>query len=85
MKINRIVYLFTRRFYKVPWLFRQIIKAGNAEKYTIQERYDKVKEVCNKVNIYGHVNITCTGIENLPTENGFLFTPNHHMLPLYSP
>ena len=52
MKINRIVYLFTRRFYKVPWLFRQIIKAGNAEKYTIQERYDKVKEVCNKVNIY---------------------------------
>lgn len=80
MKINRIVYLFTRKFYKVPWLFRQIIKAGNAEKYTIQERYDKVKEVCNKVNIYGHVNITCTGIENLPTENGFLFTPNHQGL-----
>lgn len=80
MKINRIVYLFTRRFYKVPWLFQQIIAAGNSEKYTVQERYDKVKNVCHKVNQYAHVNIKCTGIENLPKENGFLLTPNHQGL-----
>lgn len=80
MKINRIVYLFIRRFYKVPWLFSQIIKAGNSEKYTIQERYDKVKDVCNRVNIYAHVNIKCTGAENLPKENGFILTPNHQGL-----
>jgi 1-acyl-sn-glycerol-3-phosphate acyltransferase len=80
MKINRIVYLFTRRFYKVPWLFSQIIKAGNSEKYTVQERYDKVKNVCHKVNNYAHVNIICTGTEYLPKENGFLITPNHQGL-----
>lgn len=80
MKINRITYLFIRRFYKVPWMFHQIIKAGNSEKYIIQERYDKVKNVCNKVNQYAHVNIKCTGTENLPKENGFILTPNHQGL-----
>lgn len=80
MKINRIVYLFTRRFYKVPWLFQQIIKAGNSKKYTIQERYNMVKNVCNKVNIYAHVNIRCTGTDNLPNQNGFILTPNHQGL-----
>lgn len=80
MKINRILYLFIRRFYKVPWLFQQIIKAGNSEKYTIQERYNKVKNVCHKVNFYAHVNIKCSGIENLPKENGFILTPNHQGL-----
>lgn len=80
MKINRITYLFTRRFYKVPWMFQQIIKAGNSEKYTIQERYNKVKNVCHKVNIYAHVNIKCTGMDNLPNQNGFILTPNHQGL-----
>jgi hypothetical protein len=50
MKINRIAYLFIRRCYMVPWMFHQIIQAGNSEKYTIQERYNKVKNVCHKVN-----------------------------------
>lgn len=80
MKINRIVYLFTRRFYKVPWLFKEVTKAGNSEKYTIEERYDIIKNVCNKVNKYAHVEITCTGKENIPKENGFLITPNHQGL-----
>lgn len=80
MKINRILYLFTRRFYKVPWLFQQIIQAGNSEKYTINERYGKVRKVCKKVNQYAHVNITCTGTENIPKENGFIITPNHQGL-----
>ena len=80
MRINRIAYLFIRRFYKVPWMFSQIIKAGNSEKYTIEERYGKVKIVCGQVNKYAHVNITCTGVENLPKKNGFLITPNHQGL-----
>lgn len=80
MRINRIVYLFTRRFYVVPWMFQQIISAGNSKKYTIQERYSKVKNVCHRVNGYAHVNIKCTGTENLPKENGFILTPNHQGL-----
>lgn len=80
MKINRIVYLFTRRFYMVPWMFKQIIAAGNSEKYTIQERYNKVKNVCHKVNKYAHVNIKSSGMEKLPKENGFILTPNHQGL-----
>lgn len=80
MKINRIAYLFIRRFYKVPWLFRQLAKAEKIEKYTIEERYQLIKEICNKVNKYAYVEITCTGTENLPKENGFLITPNHQGL-----
>ena len=80
MKVNRIAYLFVRRFYKVPWMFHQVIKAGSSKKYTVQERYNMVKKVCHKVNKYAHVNIRCTGIENLPNENGFILTPNHQGL-----
>lgn len=80
MKINRIAYLVTRYFYRVPWLFQQINKAGKSNKYTVQERYNIVRNVCKKVNKLGHVKITCSGLENIPTENGFLMTPNHQGL-----
>ena len=80
MKVNRIAYLVTRRFYKVPWLFHQIKLAGKENKYTIDERYKKVHDVCHRVNKYAHVNITCTGLENLPKENGYILTPNHQGL-----
>ena len=66
MKINRIVYLFTRRFYKVPWLFKEINRAGKANKYTVAQRYEIVKNVCHEVNKYAHVEITCSGTENIP-------------------
>ena len=48
MKMNRIVYLFTRRFYKVPWLFHEIGKAGNENKYTIEEVLDACRYYFNK-------------------------------------
>ncbi len=80
MRINRIVYLVTRRFYRVPWLFYEINRAGNSKKYTVNERYNIVRKVCKKVNIMGHVNIICRGTENLPKEDGFLLTPNHQGL-----
>lgn len=78
--MNRIVYLFTRRFYKVPWLFHEIGKAGNNKRYTIEERYGIVRNVCKKVNKYAHVEIECTGTENIPNENGYILTPNHQGL-----
>lgn len=74
MKMNRIAYLFTRRFYKVPWLFHEIGKAGNENKYTIEERYNIVRNVCKKVNRYAHVEIECSGLENIPNENGYILT-----------
>ena len=48
MKMNRIAYLFTRRFYKVPWLFHEIGKAGNENKYTIEEVLDACRYYFNK-------------------------------------
>ena len=80
MKVNRIAYLVTRRFYKVPWLFHQIKLAGKENKYTIDERYKKVHDVCHRVNKYAHVNITCTGLENLPKEKRILFLRRYWFL-----
>lgn len=61
-------------------MFYQIIGAGSSKKYTIEERYNKVRNVCKKINNYAHVNITCTGTENIPKEDGFILTPNHQGL-----
>lgn len=80
MKMNRIAYMVIRRFYKVPWMMRELITAGNQEKYNVEERYNKVRGVVKKINTYSHVNIHCTGEENIPKDNGFILTPNHQGL-----
>ncbi len=80
MKMNRIAYMVLRRFYKVPWMMKELITAGNQKKYSAIERYNKVRGVVKMINNYSHVNIHCTGLENLPKENGFIITPNHQGL-----
>lgn len=80
MKINRIVYMVIRRLYYVPYMIKEICVAGNGKKYTIEERYNKIRKVIKTVNKYGKVNIISSGQENLPKENGYILFPNHQGL-----
>lgn len=69
-----------RRIYYLPSFIYEIISAENSKKYTVEERYQKVRKVVKKVNKFGHINIRCTGVENIPKENGYILFPNHQGL-----
>lgn len=78
--MNRITYMVMRRIYYLPSMIYNIVSAENSKKYTIEERYKKVRKVIKKVNKFGHINIRCTGLENIPKENGYILFPNHQGL-----
>jgi 1-acyl-sn-glycerol-3-phosphate acyltransferase len=50
------------------------------EYYPHKERYEYIRNVVKKVNKSGRVEIIVHGVENIPSENGFILFPNHQGL-----
>jgi 1-acyl-sn-glycerol-3-phosphate acyltransferase len=66
---------------RVPIWFHRIWKFSlPKDKHTLTERYDYIRNVVKKVNISGKVEVEVHGVENLPSENGFILFPNHQGL-----
>ncbi len=79
--MNRIFYMVVRNFLRVPLWFYNIRKMGIKEEYyPHKERYEYIRNVVKKVNKSGRVEVIVHGIENIPTENGFILFPNHQGL-----
>ena len=62
-----------RFFYVVPKMHIYY----NDKKYSMVEKYRLVQWVCNKVRKGIHVKTITYGLENLPTEGGYVMYPNH--------
>lgn len=76
--MRRIALMVFWCFFKAPWWWFHIWKLGRpGDSHTEQERYDYLRRVVKKVNYAGRVDVTGSGIENLPKENGFILFPNH--------
>ena len=79
--MNRIFYMVVRNFLRVPLWFYNIRKMGIKEEYyPHKERYEYIRNVVKKVNKSGRVEVIVHGVENIPTENGFILFPNHQGL-----
>ncbi len=75
---NRILLLFIKNFFRLPSMFYHIVlKYKNRKKYTKEERYAYAHKITPGVVKSGNVDIICTGLENLPKENGYILFPNH--------
>lgn len=79
--MNRILYMVVRNLFRAPvWLYR-IWKLGlPGDTHTYEQRYDYIRHVVKSVNKTGRVDVEVHGIENLPSENGFILFPNHQGL-----
>ena len=76
--MKRILFMFLKNIIHVPSLLVRLLRyAANVEKYTEQERSEFLKEIVGYANRGGNVSIQATGIENIPTEDGFIMFPNH--------
>lgn len=82
MGINmyRIILMVVRLWYKVPYYMFGIWWCGKSRKISEEKAYHFVKKATKAANKAGRVTIESYGIENIPTEKGFIFFPNHQGL-----
>lgn len=76
----RIVLLVIRLLWKIPYWTIKLKQIENLEKYDRMTRYNYIRKFIDDVIKRSNVEIVCTGLENLPAEDGYLVTPNHQGL-----
>lgn len=78
--MKRIILMFIRCFFYLPkWLFL-LFRLCNIEKYDAHTRYAFLHKVAPVAIRKGRITIKCTGLENLPKDNGYVMFPNHQGL-----
>jgi len=78
--MERIILMVIRSIFHLPyWLFR-IFQYRNIEKYDTATRYAFLHKIMPTITRRGRIRIECTGLENLPKENGYIMFPNHQGL-----
>lgn len=78
--MKRIIMIVLRVLWKVPYYLFCLKKYQKVDKYTEEERYHFVNRFLKDITKAARVNVVCTGLENLPEENGYLMAPNHQGL-----
>ena len=79
--MNRIVTMVLKNLWIVPgaW-FKLCHYAKNTDKYTREEMYSHIQYVLQRAIKGGNIDLTITGLENIPKENGFMLYANHQGL-----
>ncbi len=78
--MKRIALMFLRSFFFLPAYLIRLFKLCNIEKYDRFTRYKFLHDLAKAVNKRGRVKIECHGIENIPSETGYIIFPNHQGL-----
>ena len=79
--MRRILLMVLRNLLIVPggWI-KLCYRASHVDKYTEEEQYSFIRWVDLHANKGGNVTIDVHGSANLPSEDGFMFFPNHQGL-----
>ena len=76
--MKRILLMVFRNLFRLPGVAIKLWKySSNVDKYTAEERNRFLKYIVYIANKGGNVKIEAHGIENVPSENGFMLFPNH--------
>ena len=76
--MNRIVTMVLKNLWIVPgaW-FKLCHYTKNTEKYSRKEMFDHIQYILQRAIAGGNIDLTVTGLENIPAENGFMLYANH--------
>lgn len=66
-----------RLFFKAPYYILKIWWCGKSNNIDYEKGYEWCQYATKKANKAGKVTIDSKGIENIPSENGFVLFPNH--------
>ena len=76
--MNRLVMMVLRNAYRLPGLYIRLCRyARHPERYPEAETYAHIQKIMNWAVRSGNVELTVTGLENIPREEGFIFYGNH--------
>ena len=76
--MQRILLMVLRNIFKVPGLwFKLCHYAKNTDKYPREESYAHIQKILKLAIEAGNIDLQIHGLENIPTENGFLLYGNH--------
>ncbi len=76
--MNRIVTMVLKNLPAVPGLwFKLCHYAKHTDEYPEEEKYRHIQKILNRAVTGGNVEMTVTGLENIPQENGFMLYANH--------
>ncbi len=79
--MNRIVSMVLHNLFAAPpaW-FKLCNYANNVDKYPEAERWAHIQYILNRAITGGNVQLTVTGLENIPAEGGYMMYANHQGL-----
>ena len=79
--MNRIVLMVLNNLAAAPGAWIKLCRyAKNPDNYTELERWQHIQYILNRAIRGGNVNLKVTGLENIPTEGGFMMYANHQGL-----
>ncbi len=74
----RFLYVIIMNLFRAPYMIPKMrYQASHPERYSEKERYHLVNHVIRIIKFCGQINTTVYGVENLPTEGGYIMYPNH--------
>ena len=74
----RILLMVLRNFWRVPGAWLKLCRyAKHTDRYPEQEKYDHIRYIMNLAVNSGNIDLTVTGQDKLPEQNGFILYGNH--------
>ncbi len=78
--MKRIIFMVFRNLLILPYWLIRIFQLCNIEKYDSHTRYAFLHKIIPIIIRRGRIKIHVTGLDNLPSENGYVMFPNHQGL-----
>ena len=76
--MNRIIAMVLNNLWAAPGAWIKLCRyANHTEDYTELEKWRHIQYILKRAITGGNVDLTVTGIENIPAENGFMMYANH--------
>ena len=76
--MNRIVTMVLKNLFYVPYGYWKLCRyARHPEKYPEQETWNHIRNIMERAVKSGNIDLTVTGVENIPTRGGFMMYGNH--------
>ncbi len=76
--MKRIAMMMLRNFFFVIYAwFVETWHAHHLDTVPEEKRYRFIQKICTRALKSGNVDLVCTGTENIPEKDGFMFFPNH--------
>lgn len=76
----RIAMILLKMFLRVPYYFFRIWWCGIQKNVDYEKGYRATRRAAIAANKAGRITVEAIGTENIPTEDGFMFFPNHQGL-----